>query len=315
MLIILLNPTRGGVTTMKNNFASIHSRKENGTDSARSLLTEGVTASVWTPDYVLRLRQNIHLCGCSGCDGASPLLQFRWNNHVRHSADISCNRAAAEILSLTASCTLSVSEDLAEHLPELSAERLQMNQHCLRLFAAFRTEPVLLLYALYGFIRQSGPLDPERRAALLETWLQPAGRQRLVQDFCLQQDEHGFPPVAGQRLEALPIWLLVDSDARLHKLKAMRKKGEETLRQTWRGLQKASSARRKILGNFLFYELCHNFFPGHLVPDWENNFADLCRRALSLLLLLTAVSPELDKESLSALFAASHRAARREAFS
>lgn len=300
---------------MKNNFAGGRNGKENKSDSAPSLLKEGVTAIVWTPDYVLRLRQNIHRCGCPGCDSASPLLQFRWNNHVRHSADISCNRAAAEILSLTAPCVLTLSEDLAEHLPALSAERLQMNQHCLRLFDAFRAEPALLLYVLHGFIRQCGPLDVGQRAVLAQTWLRPTARRQLAHDFCRQHDENGYPPIAPQSLEKLPIWSLVDNDIRLQHLVALRHMPEEALRQTWREQQSAGGAQQKILSNFLFYELCHNFFPGHPVAEWENNFVRLCQRVISLRLLLAAIPPEQDKESLCALFAASHRNARRVKFS
>ncbi len=300
---------------MKNNVAGGHNGKQSKRDNTASLFRESATASVWTPDYVLRLRQNIHCCRCPGCNGASPLLQFRWNNHVRHSADISCNRAAAEILSLTAPCVLTFSHDLAEHLPAVSHERLQMNHHCLQLFEAYRNDPALLLYVLHGFIHQCRPLDPTRRAALAQDWLKITARQRLEQDFCRQYGEKGYPPLVLQKGENLPMEGVVDQDVRLQKWIERRDRPEETRGQTEWEQHRASSAQQKILTNFLFYELCHNFFPGHPVEEWENNFTRLCQRVRNLLLLLAAIPPEQDKESVCALFATSLRAARKETFS
>lgn len=300
---------------MKSDLAEI--KRENNLSSMMSTLSERATASVWLPDYVLRLRQNIHRCDCPGCDGASPLLQFKWKNHTRHSADISCSRAAAEILCPTASCTLIFSEDAVEHLPELPAERLEMNQHCLRLFEFFQADPALLLYTLGCFIRKAASLAPPQRAALLEEWLSPAACRQRVQHFSRQYD-NGYPPVVPLQLQPLPLWLLDDSDVRLHKLREMRQMNGDRLQQKWRKLQNASSlrerARQKILSNYLFYELCHNFFPGNLLSEWESNFVSLCRYTLTLNMLLAAVAPESGKEGVSALFAASHRAVRERFF-
>jgi len=303
---------------MKNNPADDDKRNESPVNGSFTAITEGVTATVWTPDYVTRLRQNIHRCSCPGCDSASPLLQFRWKNHVRHSADISCRRAAAEILCLTASCTIAFSEDAAEHLPALPAESLWMNQRCLRLFAVFQDNPVLLLYVLGRFIREAGRLAPSRREALLETWLQPDARQRLIDDFIRQPQGTGYPSAALNSLHKLPLSALAAGDARLPKWEEIRRMNEAELRQSWTKLQKASGLRReeqrKILGNYLFYELCHTIFPGNSPAEWENNFARLCQRLLSLNLLLLVLPPDYGKESVSALLAASLYAARVKTF-
>lgn len=302
---------------MKNYPAEIKTAPPQRSEAA-SLLSDSVTASVWLPDYVLRLRQNIHRCDCPGCEGASPLLQFKWRNHIRHSADISCSRAAAEILCPTASCTIVFSEDAAEHLPELPAEFLEMNRRCLRLFEVFRAEPALLLYVLGCFIREAATLAPQQRAALAEEWLRPTACQQLMQHFFRDCEDREYPPLAPQNLQALPLWLPIDRDARLQKLQGMEQMNGDQLRQKWRKLQSASGLRKrtrqKILSNYLFYELCHNFFPGNFQSDWESNFASLCRHMLTLKLLLTVVPQGADKESVGALFAAGYRTAREQIY-
>ncbi|WP_380180185.1 hypothetical protein [Kalamiella sp. sgz302252] len=296
---------------MKNKSTADSAVKPKRKTAYAAMANNQATASVWTPDYVLRLQQNIQPCGCPGCNNASPLMQFRWRNHVRYSADMGCRKAAIEILNRTASCTITFSEGAAESLPELAADRLQMNQLCLHLFTAFRTEPTLLIYLLGRFIREAAALDTQQRVALQEAWLQPDFRQTLRLDFSRSHSPDDYPPVRLHTLRELPLWSLAEEDRRLKKLEKLKSTGEEALRQRWRELENTSgfsaAAQQEILGNYLFYLLCHHFFPGNPVEEWQKNFAVLCRRVLNLKTLLIVMSTEANMENLGALFADCHR--------
>lgn len=278
----------------------------------------------YTPDYVLRLQQSQRACSCAGCFNASPLVQLRWKNQVRHSAVLSCDRAAREILCHDKFLQLHIGEAAAENLPTLCSELNVVNQCCLRLLTVSQAHPCFFLFQLGRFLtkiqqRQKG----KSPIMLMDELLHPVQLRQSVAEFSGIRIEEGCKMAALRALGQLKIQANIaaqNSEALSQQLSFLTASPDDCLQQHLRSLQQQSlgwQALPRILTNFLGYELYHNVFPGSNVAEWQFAFADLCQHFFQLK-MLCALSMQLnlplDTSNISALFAAWQRARPQRVF-
>ncbi|MBV4367207.1 hypothetical protein [Erwinia phyllosphaerae] len=265
------------------------------------------SAIVWMPDFVLRQQKSVDECRCPGCHSSPPLLQFRWKNHVRHSASIGCERAAKAILCHPTAFGINVSEAVAENLPELNPDLLAVNQACLRLMAEYQAEPEAFLFALSRFISGFEKSNGQT-AYTIEQALSALQPQQLRQEF-IQRRPFDIDKLAA--LRALSEASLDREHSRIaQKLNKLKGVPDRLLRQNLHVLEKQwhSGTPQQALHNYLYYELYHNFFPGCARQQWQQNLALLCQKIFRLkILLIFSLRFDYSCDDISVLVAACHR--------
>lgn len=278
----------------------------------------------YTPDYVLRLQQNQRACSCAGCFNASPLVQLRWKNQVRHSAVLSCDSAAREILCHDKFMQLHIGEAVAENLPKLCSALSAVNQCCLRLISVNQADPCFFLFQLGRFLtkiqqRQTG----KSWETLMDELLHPTQLRQSAAEFAVGRVEERCKMAALRTLGRLKIEASISaqsSEALSQQLSILAASSDACLQQHLRSLQQQKpgwQALPRILTNFLSYELYHNVFPGSNVAEWQFAFADLCQHFFQLKMLCalyTQLDLPPDTGNISALLAAWQRARPQRVF-
>ena len=278
----------------------------------------------YTPDYVLRLQQNQRACSCAGCFNASPLVQLRWKNQVRHSAVLSCDSAAREILCHDKFLQLHIGEAVAENLPKLCSALSVVNQCCLRLLTVNQADPCFFLFQLGRFLTKIQQRQKDKSPGMLmDELLQPVQLRQSAAEFSGARIEEGCKMAALRTLGQLKIQANIaaqNSEALSQRLSILAASSDDCLQQHLRSLQQQSlgwQALPQILTNFLGYELYHNVFPGSNVAEWQFAFADLCQHLFQLKMLgalCMQLNLPLDTSNISALFAAWQRARPQRVF-
>ena len=278
----------------------------------------------YTPDYVLRLQQSQRACSCAGCFSASPLVQLRWKNQVRHSAVPGCDSAAREIICHDNALQLYLDEAVAENLPKLCSELSMVNHCCLRLLRVNQSDPCFFLFQLGRFLtniqhRENG----QSPAALMDELLHPVQLRQSAAEFSAGSTEEGCKMAALRALGQLKIRANIaghNHETLSQQLSVLAASSDDGLRQHLCSLQQQSrnwQALPRILTRFLGYELYHNVFPGSNVAEWQFAFADLCQHFFQLKMLYALgmqLNLPLDKRNTSALFAAWQRARPQRVF-
>lgn len=278
----------------------------------------------YMPDYVLRLQAIPHACGCAGCFNASPLVQLRWKNQVRHSAVLSCDSAAREILCHDKFLQLHIGEAIAENLPPLCSELRAVNQCCLQLLTVNQADPCFFLFQLGRFLtkmqqRQKG----KSGLTLMDELLHPGQQRQSAAEFSEGKNGAGCKMAALRTLGQLNIQANIAghySEALSRQLSILALSSDDCLQHHLRSLQQQSlgwQALPRILANFLGYELYHNVFPGSNSAEWQFAFADLCQHFFQLKMLCALcmqLNVPLDTVNISALFAGWQRARPQRVF-
>ncbi|WP_158784513.1 hypothetical protein [Pantoea sp. BAV 3049] len=285
------------------------------------------TTESFTPDYVLHLQGVQHDCCCCGCHSASPLLQLRWKNQVRHSAVFGCDQVARTILFQRHSLSMHIGEAVAENLPELNKRLLILNHSCLRLLEGVRGDLSLKLYTLGLFIMKAAKESPtEKPGSLVEVYLRQGIQRRIARAFEAFSSDEEYKIMALRTLSQLPLEVSLDPLSRMvlqQTLQQMAALPDEMLQIRLNGLEKRCElaeflqAQQTAFINFLLYQLYHNVFPGHSRADWTAAYAGLCQHFFCLKMLCALSLQQqlvLDEENISALFAAWHRVAPRHSF-
>ncbi len=272
----------------------------------------------YMPDYVLRLQQGQHSCCCAGCQGSLPRVQLRWKNQVRHSAVLSCDRVAREILCHDQPLYLHVDEAVAENLPEFCSELRTVNQCCLRLLAGSQNNACFSLFQLGLFLRK---IDERQQGkswlTLADELLQPNRQRQSAVEFSRSSMDEGCKLAALRALGQLHIQANTDAQhqaALSQQLHMLANVSDDCLQQQLHSLEQQNAGLQTlspVLTNFLGYEIYHNVFPGRDVATWQSAFADLCQHFFQLKMLFAlciTLDLPLDDNSISALSAGWQRA-------
>lgn len=274
----------------------------------------------YTPEYVLRLQQNEDACGCPGSLQRPQLVSFSWQDQVRHSAWIGCDRAAHEILCREDAFVLH-SEVAAEPGTErLDTRQQAVNQAAINLAIVSDAAPGLILYTLGVLLSKSQQLKDAQQIEALGDEL--AG---LLEQGAMAEAFAQLPAVDTYKLDALRTLSRSELDASLDPLTGMTlvlKLNElnvlsprylqdmlRTLEQDPR-LADFMRSRRSVFINALLYTFYHQVFPGADDAGWPQQFHRLCRHYFSLKMLCALfIQGELplDDDTLAALFAAWER--------
>lgn len=285
------------------------------------------TIESFTPDYVLHLQGVQHDCCCCGCHSASPLLQLRWKNQVRHSAVFGCDRVARTILFQRHALSMHIGEAVAENLPELNTRLQSLNHSCLRLLQAAPGDLSLKLYTLGLFIiRAAKDSLADKLDLLAGVYLKQGIQRRIARAFKAFSSAEEYKVRALRTLSRLPLDVSLDPPDRLtlkQTLQQMATLSDEALQTRLGRLEKGRElgdflqTQQTAFINFLLYQLYHNVFPGHARADWAAAYAGLCQHFFCLKMLCALGQQQqlvLDEENISALFAAWHRVAPRHSF-
>lgn len=274
----------------------------------------------YTPEFVLRLQQNAGNCHCPGCQGQPPLRVHRWQNQIRHSALLECDRAAREILCREDAFVLHCDRSEQPDTPPLDPLQQAVNQAAINLAIASDAPPELILYTLGILLSKSRQLaDPQRIEALGEELVE------LLQQGMMAEAFAALPVVDGWKLAALQALSRCELDASLDPLTGMTlvlKMNEinvleprylqDMLNDLEQDAQLATfmQSQRSVFVNVMLYEFYHHAFPGENSSAWEQQFHRLCQRYFSLKMLCALFIHNdltLDDETIAALFAAWQR--------
>lgn len=281
------------------------------------------TANSYTPEYVTRLQAQPWQCRCSGCNGEKPLLQLRWREEQRASADLRCDGAASAILFDADAFALQHTLAAASDAPALCSRLQMLNQQTIFLLG---NEEAPLAEKLYA----TGVLLSKCQQLQETTEIQQVGEEllMLMNSGLLAEAFAALPPIDAYPLAALRQLAQVELDASLDPLTGMTlvmKLNELAMLSDAQLLPLLAELREDaqvqtfmqqhadVWRNYLLWQAYHGVFPGTSDAQWENAFLQLCQRVFGMqviLSLLLTEQCELDDVTLAALFASWERQAQ-----
>ena len=274
----------------------------------------------YTPEYVLRLQQDKTACDCQSCQQQPLLLTRYWQNQVRHSAQLSCDRAAQEILCNSNAFTLHQGEEVTTGETLLTPCQQAINQGCINLLVCSDADINILLYTLGIFISKVMPLKQPEHIQNIEQELRV-----MLQQGIMAQAFDQLPEIGNYKLTALRALSESNLDARLDPLTGMtlvltlnelKVLSNDYLAQSLQELEQTLTQNppgqiaRDIWLNALLYQCYHHAFPGTDSADWALRFWQLCQSWFSINLLSALFLQHqltLSEENIAALFAAWQR--------
>ncbi len=278
------------------------------------------TINCYTPEYVNRIQAQPWQCQCAGCNGDKPLLQLRWREEQRTSAELRCDSAASAILFDADAFTLQHTLAATADAPALCARVQELNQQAIFLLGNEDAPIAEKLYAVGVLLSKCQQLQTEEE-------IQQVGEEllMLMNSGLLAEALQALPAIAAYPLAALRQLAQVELDANLDPLTGMTlvmKLNElgtlsdaqllPLLSELRADVQVQAFMQTKSImwRNYLLWNAYHGMFPGVSDAQWENSFQQLCQRVFGMQViigLLLTEQCELDEETLAALFAAWER--------
>lgn len=278
------------------------------------------TTNSYTPEYVSRLQAQPWQCQCAGCNGDKPLLQLRWREELRASAELRCDSAASAILFDTNAFALQHTLAAVGDAPALCARAQNLNQQAIFLLGNEETPLAEKLYAVGVLLSKCQQLQQAEE-------IQQVGEEimMLMNSGLLAEAFEALPVIAAYPLAALRQLAQVELDANLDpftgmtlvmKLNELATLSDAQLLPLLSELREDASVQafmqsKSIMWrNYLLWNAYHGMFPGVTDAQWEIAFQQLCQRILGMQViigLLITEQCELDDETLAALFAAWER--------
>lgn len=278
------------------------------------------TIESYTPEFVLRLEQNAEDCHCPCCQRQPSMVTLRWQNQIRHSALLDCDRAAREILCRDDAFVLHGNHSEKPNARPLDPRLQALNQAAINLTISGDASPEQILYTLGVLISKSSQLsEPQQITALGDELV------GLMQQGMMAQAFEQIPMINTSKLAALKALSRSELDASLDpltgmtlvlKLNDINVMTSHYLQDTLAELEQATQlagfmqSHRSVFLNVLLYAFYHHVFPGEDECAWEQQFYRLCLHFFSLKMLCAIfVHSELmlDDEAIAALFAAWQR--------
>lgn len=278
------------------------------------------TIESYTPEFVLRLDMNAEKCHCPCCQQQPPRVTLRWQDQIRHSALLGCDRVAREILCHADAFVLHADRSDMPGTRPLDPCQLSVNQAAINLAIASDASPELLLYTLGILISKSVRLaEPQQIEALGDELAV------LLQQGVMALAFEQLPVIDSSKLSALQALSRCELDADLDPLAGMTlvlKLNEinvmdvHYLQDMLHALEHDTQltafvqAHRSLFLNVLLYEFYHHVFPGEDERAWEQHFYRLCQHFFCLKMLCAIfIHSELtlNDETITALFAAWQR--------
>lgn len=279
------------------------------------------TIESYTPEFVLRLKQNADPCHCPCCQRQPSTVTLRWQNQIRHSALLDCDRAAREILCREDAFILHGDRSEKPNARPLDPRLQALNQAAINLAISGDASPEQVLYTLGVLISKSSQLsEPQQIEALGDELI------GLMQQGMMAQAFEQLPVIDTSKLAALKALSRCELDASLDpltgmtlilKLNDINVMTSDYLQDTLQELEQAPQlaefmqSHRSVFLNVLLYAFYHDVFPGENESAWEQQFYRLCQHFFSVKMLCAIfVHSEmmLDDETIAALFAAWQRA-------
>ncbi|MBY4838438.1 hypothetical protein [Pantoea sp. DY-5] len=278
------------------------------------------TANSYTPEYVTRLQAQPWQCRCAGCNGEKPLLQLRWREEQRASAELSCDSAASTILFDDDAFALQHSSAAALDAPALCSRLQMLNQQAIFLLSNEEAPLAEKLYAVGVLLSKCQQLQQaEDILQVGEELLTLMNSGLLAEAFLALPAIDAYPLAALRQLAQVEIDANLDpltgmtlvmklnelamlSDAQLLPLLAELREDVQ--------LQSFMQQKTTMWRNYLLWHAYHGVFPGTSDAQWETAFLQLCQRVFGMQVifgLLLAEQCELDNAALAALFAAWER--------
>ncbi|WP_455844552.1 hypothetical protein [Pantoea agglomerans] len=278
------------------------------------------TANSYTPEYVTRLQAQPWQCHCAGCKGDKPLLQLRWREEQRASADLRCDGAASAILFDADAFALQHTLAAALDAPALCSRLQVLNQQAIFLLGNEEAPLAEKLYAVGVLLSKCQQLQEI-------TEIQQVGEELMVlmNSGLLAEAFAALPPIDAYPLAALRQLAQVELDANLDPLTGMTlvmKLNELAMLSDAQLLPLLAELREDaqvqsvmqqmadVWRNYLLWHAYHGVFPGTSDAQWETAFLQLCQRVFGMqviIALLLTEQCELDDATLAALFAAWER--------
>lgn len=278
------------------------------------------TIESYTPEFVLRLEQNAENCHCPCCQRQPSTVTLRWQDQIRHSALLDCDRAAREILCREDAFILHGDREEKQDARPLDPRLQVLNQAAISLAISSDAPPEQILYTLGVLISKSGQLvEPQQIEAFGD---ELAG---LLQQGMMAPAFEQLPVIDTSKLAVLKALSCCALDASLDpltgmtlilKLNEINVMTSHYLQDRLKELEQEPQltefmqSHRHVFLNVLLYEFYHHVFPGEDARAWEQQFYRLCQHFFSLKMLCAIfVHSELtlDDETIAALFAAWQR--------
>ncbi|WP_456309214.1 hypothetical protein [Serratia proteamaculans] len=279
------------------------------------------TIESYTPEFVLRLEQNADPCHCPCCQRQPSTVTLRWQDQIRHSALLDCDRAAREILCREDAFILHGDRSEKPNARPLDPRLQALNQAAINLAISGDASPEQVLYTLGVLISKSSQLSgPQQIEALGDELI------GLMQQGMMAQAFEQLPVIDTSKLAALKALSRCELDASLDpltgmtlilKLNDINVMTSDYLQDTLQELEQAPQlaefmqSHRSVFLNVLLYAFYHDVFPGENESAWEQQFYRLCQHFFSVKMLCAIfIHSEmmLDDETIAALFAAWQRA-------
>ena len=279
------------------------------------------TIESYTPEFVLRLKQNADPCHCPCCQRQPSTVTLRWQDQIRHSALLDCDRAAREILCREDAFILHGDRSEKPNARPLDPCLQALNQAAINLAISGDASPEQVLYTLGVLISKSSQLsEPQQIEALGDELI------GLMQQGMMAQAFEQLPVIDTSKLAALKALSRCELDASLDpltgmtlilKLNDINVMTSDYLQDTLQELEQAPQlaefmqSHRSVFLNVLLYAFYHDVFPGENECAWQQQFYRLCQHFFSVKMLCAIfIHSEmmLDDETIAALFAAWQRA-------
>ncbi|MBK4724662.1 hypothetical protein [Pantoea agglomerans] len=279
------------------------------------------TIESYTPEFVLRLKQNADPCHCPCCQRQPSTVTLRWQEQIRHSALLDCDRAAREILCREDAFILHSDRSEKPNARPLDPRLQALNQAAINLAISGDASPEQVLYTLGVLISKSSQLsEPQQIEALGDELI------GLMQQGMMAQAFEQLPVIDTSKLAALKALSRCELDASLDpltgmtlilKLNDINVMTSDYLQDTLQELEQAPQlaefmqSHRSVFLNVLLYAFYHDVFPGENECAWQQQFYRLCQHFFSVKMLCAIfIHSEmmLDDETIAALFAAWQRA-------
>lgn len=275
---------------------------------------------IYTPHFVTHMSAQHWACHCSGCKGEKPLQQLRWREEVRNSALLSCDGAAAGILTDSTAFDLQHVSAEAHEDPLLCPRQQMLNQQAIFLLANEEACMEEKLYATGVLLSKCQTLEsPEEIQQVGEELLMLMNSGLLAEAFATLPAIDMYPLAALRQLGTLELDADLDplnGMTLVMKLNELASLSDDHLLPLLSELRSDSLVQSfmhqqsDLWRNYLLWHAYHGMFPGSDAAQWESAFQQLCQRVFGIKVILSLLlleQCELDDNTLAALFAAWER--------
>ncbi|QKJ85616.1 tRNA-ribosyltransferase [Paramixta manurensis] len=280
----------------------------------------------YTPEFVLRMQAQGSGCACQHCQTEAALTELRWQNHIRHSAQLACDSVARAMLFTPEAFILHRTDSPVSSAGEALCEQQQvMNQCCINLLIAPQLRVTEKLYACGVFLSKAQKMIAAGAddAALIDSCQQLL---EMAVQGSLQPQFASLPPIEKYKLAQLrqlserPLDAALDpltGMALVLKLNELKILSDDYLAETLQQIDGDEEATAfleqhpSVWLNYFLYRCYHDVFPGSDSAAYATVFLSWCEDYFSLKALCSLLCQsycELDEETLAAVFAAWQRA-------